>query len=206
MPLSRNRTKTGVSTATALSNPICVKTLPSFETKWDARRGAEQLYAAYGSSGLTLEEFEGPRYQRISHIRKLLDDGVIGSLTPDRVDSVMRPKADAAWHLDRLTRDRELDLLPLFAHLVPDQVYATVSETLVKPRPTFHYRLPNSRVDDAAWGGVIEEWNRWVAVERLAADAPRLAEARVEVRDRLAGENDQGWREWPGGWLPALSR
>jgi hypothetical protein len=51
--------------------------LPSFETKWDARRGAEQLYAAYGSSGLTLEEFEGPRYQRISHIRKLLDDGVI---------------------------------------------------------------------------------------------------------------------------------
>lgn len=53
------------------------KALPAFETKWDARRGAEQLYAAYGSSNLTLEEFEGPRYQRISHIRKLLDDGVI---------------------------------------------------------------------------------------------------------------------------------
>jgi nucleoside-diphosphate-sugar epimerase len=53
------------------------KALPSFETKWDARRGAEQLYAAYRSSGLTLEEFEGPRYQRISHIRKLLDDGII---------------------------------------------------------------------------------------------------------------------------------
>jgi len=53
------------------------KALPSFETKWDARRGAEQLYAAYSSSGLTLAEFEGPRYQRISHIRKLLDDGVI---------------------------------------------------------------------------------------------------------------------------------
>lgn len=53
------------------------KALPGFEAKWDARLGAEQLYAAYRSSSLTLEEFEGPRYQRISHIRKLLDDGVI---------------------------------------------------------------------------------------------------------------------------------
>ena len=53
------------------------KAMPGFETKWDARRGAEQLYTAYRSSGLTLQEFEGPRYQRISHIRKLLDDGVI---------------------------------------------------------------------------------------------------------------------------------
>ena len=39
--------------------------------------GAEQLYKAYRSSGLTLEEFEGPRYQRIGHIKKLLADGVL---------------------------------------------------------------------------------------------------------------------------------
>jgi nucleoside-diphosphate-sugar epimerase len=41
--------------------------LPAFKPRWDARRGAEQLYKAY-PSGLTLEEFEGPRYQRIAHI------------------------------------------------------------------------------------------------------------------------------------------
>ena len=39
--------------------------------------GAEQLYRAYQSSGLTLEQFEGPRYQRIAHIEKLLADGVL---------------------------------------------------------------------------------------------------------------------------------
>ncbi len=53
--------------------------LPAFKPQWDARRGAEQLYAAYRDSQLTLEEFEGPRYQRISHIKKLLGEGILGS-------------------------------------------------------------------------------------------------------------------------------
>jgi hypothetical protein len=51
--------------------------LPAFKPRWDARMGAEQLCEAYQSSGLTLEEFEGPRYQRIAHIKKLLADGVL---------------------------------------------------------------------------------------------------------------------------------
>ncbi|MBR0874911.1 NAD(P)-dependent oxidoreductase [Bradyrhizobium tropiciagri] len=53
------------------------RVLPAFKPQWDARRGAEQLYDAYRRSSLTLEEFEGPRYQRISHIQKLIADGVI---------------------------------------------------------------------------------------------------------------------------------
>jgi nucleoside-diphosphate-sugar epimerase len=51
--------------------------LPEFRPQWDARMGAEQLYKAYRSSGLTLEEFEGPRYQRIGHINKLLAEGIL---------------------------------------------------------------------------------------------------------------------------------
>jgi nucleoside-diphosphate-sugar epimerase len=51
--------------------------LPEFKPQWDARMGAEQLYKAYRSSGLTLEEFEGPRYQRIAHIKKLLAEDVL---------------------------------------------------------------------------------------------------------------------------------
>ena len=51
--------------------------LPAFKPQWDARRGAEQLYKAYRSSDLTLDEFEGPRYQRIGHINKLLAEGVL---------------------------------------------------------------------------------------------------------------------------------
>jgi len=33
-----------------------------------------ELYAAYQKVGLTLEEFEGPRYKRIAHIQKLMDE------------------------------------------------------------------------------------------------------------------------------------
>jgi nucleoside-diphosphate-sugar epimerase len=55
------------------------RVLPDFKPQWDARKGAEQLYAAYSSSNLTLEEFEGPRYQRISHIKKLMADGILDS-------------------------------------------------------------------------------------------------------------------------------
>jgi nucleoside-diphosphate-sugar epimerase len=53
------------------------RVLPAFKPQYDARRGAEQLYAAYRHSNLTLEEFEGPRYQRISHIQKLISEGVL---------------------------------------------------------------------------------------------------------------------------------
>ncbi|MEZ5876207.1 MAG: SDR family oxidoreductase [Hyphomicrobiales bacterium] len=53
------------------------RVLPAFKPQWDARRGAEQLYDAYRQSKLTLEEFEGPRYQRIGHIRKLIADGIL---------------------------------------------------------------------------------------------------------------------------------
>ena len=55
------------------------RTLPVFKPQWDARKGAEQLYAAYRQANLTLEQFEGPRYQRIGHIQGLLRDGILDS-------------------------------------------------------------------------------------------------------------------------------
>ena len=53
------------------------RVLPAFEPQWDVRKGAEQLYAAYRTSGLSLEQLEG-RYQRISHIKTLIREGVLG--------------------------------------------------------------------------------------------------------------------------------
>src|SRR2546426_2473239 len=53
--------------------------LPQFKPQWDAKKGAEQLYKAYQASRLTLEEFEGPRYQRIGHIKRLLADGILNA-------------------------------------------------------------------------------------------------------------------------------
>ena len=54
------------------------RVLPAFEPQWDVRKGAEQLYAAYRASGLSLEQLEG-RYQRISHIKTLIREGVLGN-------------------------------------------------------------------------------------------------------------------------------
>jgi hypothetical protein len=51
--------------------------LTTFKPEWDARRGAQQLSDAYRRGGVTLDEFEGPRYQRISHIQKLIADGIL---------------------------------------------------------------------------------------------------------------------------------
>jgi nucleoside-diphosphate-sugar epimerase len=69
------------------------RVLPAFKPQFDARRGAEQLYAAYRASNLTLDEFEGPRYQRIGHIQKLIADGL---LTED-----LRRTASASRGLER---------------------------------------------------------------------------------------------------------
>lgn len=100
-------------------------------------------------------------------------------------DDYVRKIADPAYRpsLDRLiddyldanpTRDRELDMLPILAHLDPERVRARARGEKVKPRPAFHYRLPDSRVDEPGWC-VVADWNRWVMVERLAADPERLA-------------------------------
>ncbi|MFT3731423.1 MAG: SDR family oxidoreductase [Hyphomicrobium sp.] len=62
--------------------------LPKFKPQWDAPKGAEQVYDAYKRAGLTLEEFEGPRYQRIAHIRQLLAQGIL--------DENLRVKSPAA--------------------------------------------------------------------------------------------------------------
>ncbi len=51
------------------------RVLHGFKPQWTARRGVEELYESYRRVGLTLEEFEGERFKRIAHIKKLVDDG-----------------------------------------------------------------------------------------------------------------------------------
>ncbi len=51
------------------------RTLPEFKSQWTARKGAQELYEAYQRVGLQLEEFEGPRYRRIDHIKMLMSEG-----------------------------------------------------------------------------------------------------------------------------------
>ncbi len=52
--------------------------LPDFKPQWTARKGAEQLLAAYEIMGLQADEFEGPNYRRIHHIKELMANGEVG--------------------------------------------------------------------------------------------------------------------------------
>jgi nucleoside-diphosphate-sugar epimerase len=56
--------------------------LPAYEPKWNVRLGAEELYAAYRDTGVVVEDFEGPRYKRSEHVKRLLASG--------RLDSTLR--------------------------------------------------------------------------------------------------------------------
>lgn len=81
------------------------------------------------------------------------------------------------------TRNRGLDLLPLFAEIDEARVRDALPGESVSARPAFHYRLPNSEVDDARWS-VRRELKRWAVVENLAADQ-RMLERAVARRFQL---------------------
>ena len=65
------------------------------------------------------------------------------------------------------SRNRPLDLLPVFMHLDPETTENLLKDTLTHARPTYHYRLPNCSIEDPEWS-LADEWNRWVYVEKLA--------------------------------------
>jgi len=50
-------------------------TFPDYKLKWDASSGAENIYQSYKMYGIRQEDFEGPRYKRIDHIKQLLSTG-----------------------------------------------------------------------------------------------------------------------------------
>ncbi|SON61905.1 Phenolphthiocerol synthesis polyketide synthase type I Pks15/1 [Mycobacterium simulans] len=53
----------------------------------------------------------------VIHATGVLDDAVISSLTPDRIDMVLRAKVDAAWNLHELTRDLNLSAFVMFSSM-----------------------------------------------------------------------------------------
>ncbi|TVP89245.1 MAG: amidoligase enzyme [Thioalkalivibrio sp.] len=94
------------------------------------------------------------------------------------------------------TRNRPLDMLPLFTEVDEQRVLAApVEHELIKPRPALHYRLPNCEIDDPDWT-LARPFNAWAEVEHLASDADRLADAREEYLRRPAQALGQFADDW----------
>jgi nucleoside-diphosphate-sugar epimerase len=53
------------------------RSVPAYQPTWTARAAARQVYEAIKRYGLASEEFEGPRYARLAHLKKLVADGVM---------------------------------------------------------------------------------------------------------------------------------
>lgn len=101
------------------------------------------------------------------------------------------------------TRNRALDMLPLFAHLDEDRVRATIDDARIKSRPTFHYRLPNSEIGDPQWS-IFVAWKDWLKIETLANEPKKLHELMAlckEYLDKPLGGILPGLAEQTDKWL-----
>ncbi|WP_325116456.1 type I polyketide synthase [Streptomyces sp. GMR22] len=122
-----------------------------------------------------------PDVRTIVHAAGVLDDGVLESLSPERIRAVMRAKADGACHLHELTRDTDLDAFVLFSSAA-----GTVGNA-----GQGSYAAANAVLDGLAWRRRAEglvatsvAWGAWadsgMGAGHARAMAPRLALAALQ--------------------------
>ncbi|MFE3743353.1 SDR family NAD(P)-dependent oxidoreductase, partial [Streptomyces sp. NPDC059134] len=123
----------GAAVARHLVDEHGVRSLLLVSRRGPAAEGAGELAAALEESGARvtvaacdvgdrtaldalLADIPADRPLRaVIHAAGVLDDGVVDSLTPERLARVLRPKADAAWHLHEATAGLGLDAFVLFS-------------------------------------------------------------------------------------------
>lgn len=103
------------------------------------------------------------------------------------------------------TRNRSLDMLPLFALLDEQQVRNKVDDDRVNARPTFHYRLPNCDIGDPKWNLNISI-EMWMAVEALAyhKDLQLICDEYIQTKEKLLPTLASSWSKVMTDKLSAL--
>ncbi|MCP5161685.1 MAG: amidoligase family protein [Hahellaceae bacterium] len=132
---------------------------------------------AYLRAFLCLYDWLAER-ERVSFARKVTP--FINNFPTDYIRKVLSPdyEPDLATFIDDYlqfnpTRNRVLDYLPILAWLDEARVRAVCAEEKIGKRPTLHYRLPNSDIDNRQWS-ISQCWNDWLQVETLASDDEKL--------------------------------
>ncbi|MFF3599512.1 SDR family NAD(P)-dependent oxidoreductase [Kitasatospora indigofera] len=120
-----------------------------------------------------------PDLRVVVHAAGVVDDAVVGSMTPEQIDTVLRAKADAGWHLHEATEHLDLRAFVLFSSAsgvfgAPGQAnYAAANAFLDALAEHRHARgLP---VTSLAWGQWAE--SSGITGNLTEADHRRLAKA-----------------------------
>ena len=128
----------------------------------------------------------------VVHAAGVLDDGTIGSLTEARLDGVLAPKLDAAWHLHELTEGMGLQAFVLFSSVAgifggPGQgSYAAANAFL--DALAAHRRTQGLAATALAWGQWAQEASGSTMTGALGAgDLVRLTRSGVVALSAAEG-------------------
>jgi NAD(P)-dependent dehydrogenase (short-subunit alcohol dehydrogenase family)/acyl carrier protein len=125
----------------------------------------------------------------VIHAAGVLSDGVLTALTPQRLDTALRPKMDAAWNLHELTKDRTLSAFVLFSSM--SGILGTAGQA--------NYAAGNTYLDALACHrrarglpAVSLAWGVWAERSEMTKDLGDVGLDRISRSGALSLSSEQG--------------